>query len=222
MNISLRSNIDQVLGYTARIHPQFRFAAALALTRTVQAARDAVRQESASILDRPTPFTQAGYFAIPARKDNLQAAVDVKDKQAEYLLYQVKGGSRAPKKLALRLPSNVELNAYGNLPTGIIKQLIARAQAGKRATKRQGQRFGVSTELDLFYGDPGDGRPPGIYKRVVISATRHQLIPIIVFPHRSASYQRKLDYFGVIERTVQREIEPQLRAAWAKALASAR
>lgn len=224
MNIGLSSNIDQVLGYTARLHPQYRFAAALALTKLAQAGRDAVRTESASVLDKPTPFTQRGYIASPARKGDtlLQSAVDVLPAQANYLRYQIEGGSRSPSKVAQRLPSDVQLNDYGNLPAGLIRQLVARARAGKRTTKGQSRRFGVSQDLDLFYGDPGDGRPAGIYKRVLISSTEHRLVPVIVMPRQAVRYASRLAYAAVIERTVRREADQQLRAAWARAIASAR
>jgi hypothetical protein len=215
------SNIDQVLRDTARMHPQFRFACAKALTDTVRMVQGAMPAELESALDRPTQFTKAGFFIQPARKDNLQAAVGVKDRQAQYMAYQVKGGRRAPTKTALRLPSVVDLNESGNLPANAIKQLVARARAGKRTTKRQAARLKVSSAVDLFYGEPGDGRPAGIYKRVVISPERHQLIPIIVFPKQAASYERRFDFYGVSKRIVMREFDRALRSAWDEALRTA-
>ena len=173
-------------------------------------------------LDRPTAFTQSGFYVTPARKDKLEAEVGAKDKQAQYLGYQIQGGSRPPARRALRLPSVVQLNEYGNVPAGLIRTLVARAQAGRRATKSQARRFGVSQALELFYGEPGDGRPAGIYKRVVVSATRHQLVPIIVFPRQPATYRARFDFTGAAMRVVDREFEPALERAWALANATAR
>lgn len=134
MRVDLKGNIDVVVRDTMKLHPQFRFAAAKALTDVVGMVRSAMPSELESALDKPTQFTKSGFFIQPARKDNLQATVGVKDRQAEYLQYQVDGGERAPRRTALRLPSVVELDAAGNLPAGTIKRLVERAQAGRRAT----------------------------------------------------------------------------------------
>jgi hypothetical protein len=216
------SNLADVIDRTKYLHPQFQFAAAVALTKSVKAAQAVMPSVQQSVFDKPTTFTTQGFYTQAARKDNLQAVIGVKDKQAEYLAYQIKGGSRAPKRKALRLPSVVQLNEYGNLPAGLIRQLVARAKAGKRATGSQGKRFGVSTKVDLFYGAPGDGRPAGIYKRVVVSSTRHQLVPVVVFPQRSANYTRRFDFYGEAEKAVRDAFPRELASAWEMALRTAR
>jgi len=222
MRAELKGNIDLVIRDSMKLHPQFRFAAAKALTNVVGIVRAAMPGEVESALDRPTQFTKGGFFIKPARKDNLTAVVGVKDRQAEYLQYQVEGGVRAPKRSALRLPAVVELDSAGNLPANTIKRLVQRAQAGKRATKAQGRRFGVSTQVDLFYGEPGDGRPAGIYKRVPIGDGQTRLVPIVVFPKQSAQYTRRFDFFGVAERIVSLNFSAALDRSWAEALATAR
>lgn len=222
MVVSVKSNIREVLGFTDRLSRQYEFAVASALTDTVKQARDAMPRALDQALDQPTAFTKRGFFITPARKDRLVAVVGAKDKQASYLRYQVEGGSRRPTRKALRLPSEVKLDQSGNVPPGLIRQLIARAQANKRATKTQAARFGVSQELDLFYGEPGDGRPAGIYKRVVLGTQRHQLVPIIVFPQRSAQYEPRFDFRGVAGRVVAAAFKPALVKAWARAKATAR
>lgn len=223
MKISVSSNIAEVLGFTARLHPQFKFALAKTLTDVVKAAQRVMPAEMQSAFDKgASEFTQRSVHITPARKETLQATVGIKDKQAAYLHYQVEGGTRNPKNKALRLPSVVQLNQYGNVPAGLIRQLVARAKQNKRATKRQAERFGVSQQLDLFYGEPGDGRPAGIYKRVVLSATKHQLVPIIVFPKQPARYEKRFDFYGLARRTVDREFAPALERNWRAALASAK
>lgn len=222
MRVYLKGNLENVIRDSGQLAGQYRFAGALALTRTVGAVKEALPGEVASALDRPTSFTKAGFFTVPARKDTLTATVGIKDKQADYLFYQVEGGERAPTRQALRLPSVVQLDAAGNIPAGTIKRLIARALAGKRATKAQGRRFGVSTEVDLFYGEPGGGRPAGIYKRVPIGDGATRLVPIIVFPKQSAHYGRKFDFYAVADRIVERSFPGELDQAVTQALATAR
>lgn len=223
MKLSVTSNINEVLGFTAKLSDQFPFAVARSLTDVARLVANQMPGEMERVFDKgATDFTKRSVYVVPARKDRLTAEVGIKDRQAQYLFYQVEGGTRQPSKQALRLPSVVQLNDFGNVPAGLIRQLINRAKQGKRATKVQARRFGVSQELDLFYGEPGDGRPAGIYKRVVISATKHQLVPIIVFPKQAARYQRTLDFYGIAQRTVAANIDARLASNWRDALASAR
>ena len=117
----------------------------------------------------------------------------------------------------------MQLDAQGNIPAGLIKSLIARARAGKRATAAQSRRFGVSQGLSLFYGEPGDGRPAGIYQRVVLSANRHALLPIVVFPKQVAKYSaRRLDFYGFAHDMATREFPPAMVRGWRRALSTAR
>lgn len=221
--ISVKDNIREVMSFTDRLGSQYRFAVAKALTDTArEAAREDLPQQAERDLDNPTPFTKQGFFFTPARKENLTAVVGAKDRQSTYLHYQVRGGSRRPKRKALRLPSEVELNPFGNMPKGLVAQLIRRAQEGKRATKTQSARFGVSQKVDLFYGDPGDERPPGIYKRVPLPGNRNRLVPIVVFPEQPARYSPRFDFVGAVQRAVRTRFVPNLRRAVALARATAR
>ncbi len=217
MRISLTSNVDAVLGEVRRLHPQWKFAAALALTRAAAATRAELPAVVEAVLDRPTPFTRAAFAFTPARKDRLEASVYIRPIQAEYLRYQVEGGTRRPKRIALRLPAVVDLTEHGNLPAGLIRALVARARAGKRATKSQARRFGVSSAADLFYGDPGQGRPAGIYKRVPAGAGRERLVPVVVFPRRSAVYQARFDFYAEAGFRFEPAFPAELERAWADA-----
>jgi len=211
-----------VLGFMDRLSSQYRFAVALALTNTAKEVADAMPAITRVQLDNPTPFTQRGFYFKRAEKIRLEAEVGVKQQQAEYLRWQVEGGVRQPKRQALRLPSEIQLNPYGNMPAGLVRQLIARAKAGRRATKTQARRFGVSQQVDLFYGEPGDGRPAGIYKRIALPGRDNRLVPLVVFPKQSARYEKRFDFYGEARRIVQRRFNDHVRTAWARAMATAR
>lgn len=224
MKVDLSSNVREVISAVDLLfNKQVPFAVAKALTDTARLVAEALPSALQQDLDRPTAFTTRGFYVTPARKDQtpVKAVVGVKDKQAQYLGFQIEGGERKPTRVALRLPTSVDLDQFGNVPSGLIRQLIARAKAGRRATKTQARRFGVSQELDLFYGEPGDGRPAGIYKRVG-TAARHQLVPLIVMPKRSATYRPRFDFTGHALRVVERQFEQQLDAALAHAMETAR
>lgn len=223
MRIDLSSNLREVIPVMDRLlSDQVPFAVAKTLTDVAKAVADEMPKAVEQDLDKPTPFTRQGFYMQGARKDHLQAVVGVKDRQATYLRYQIEGGERQPQRKALRLPAQVQLDAFGNMPKGLVRQLIARAKAGRRATKAQASRFGVSQHLDLFYGEPGDGRPAGIYKRVVIGPTQHQLVPVIVFPSRSAHYEPRFDFERRALQVVGREFPRAWDRAWSLATSTSR
>ncbi|HOW49399.1 MAG TPA: hypothetical protein PLB26_17295 [Rubrivivax sp.] len=220
--ISIKSDLDKLIGWSQRlVSDQIPFATALALTKTAQDGTDEMKAQSDRLLDRPTPFTQRAWMSVRATKTQLVASVRAREAQAAYLQWQVFGGDRAPNRKALKLPTAIKLNDFGNIPRGEIARLIKLAQEGKRLTRKRGQRLGISSELDLFYGDPGDGMPPGIYKRVVQGA-QHRLIPLIVFPARAAHYKPRLPMLRIVEGVVRRRFALNFGSAWRQALASAR
>lgn len=193
------------------------------LTDTAKAARDQA-QSGMSVFDRPTQWTRNALYLKAANKSSavMEATVGVKPSQAEYLIYQIEGGLRAPKKQALRLPTEIQLDESGNLPRGVIKKLIERAKAGRRLTKAQSKKSGVSSNVDLFYGDPKDSRPPGIYMRVSRGAGRQSLVPVIVFPKQSAKYKKRYDFYGIAQRAAQQNLAQKIEEAWRYALSTAK
>lgn len=192
------------------------------LARQVQQATPDVLQRD---LDRPAPFTTAAYgMGIDrATKSRPTAVVGFKPAQSEYLAWQEEGGERRPKRKALRLPSEQPLDAFGNLPPRTIATLVARARAGRRLTKAQSRRLRVSRAVDLFYGEPGDGRPAGVYKRVPLPGSGdNRLIPLVVFPQQGAKYKPRLRWRAMARSVVERGSEAAFRRAIAEAMASAR
>ncbi len=216
MKVTVTSNTKQVLAAHRALAQKHRFAAAQAINATLRMARDTMPAALERDLDRPTPFTKRGFAVRPARKSDLQGFLVILPMQAAYLQYQIKGGRRAPKRIALRLPGQLKLNEFGNMPAGTIKRLVQRAKEGKRATRAQSRRFGVSNKVDLFYGEPGDGRPAGIYKRVRESGGRGMLVPLVLLPKRSASYKRRFDFYGHADRVVRTRFPSALQAAVAR------
>lgn len=223
MKIDLSSNVREVIGDVDLLfNDQVPFAMAKALTDTAGLVVQAMPAALEDALAKPVEFTKRGFYVQPARKDDLVAVVGAKDAQARYLGFQIEGGSRKPSRKALRLPAKVELDAYGNLPKGLIKQLVARAKAGKRATKGQAAKFGVSQQDSLFYGDPGGGRPAGLYQRVKDGARRSKLVPLVVFPQQDATYSPRFDFAGAATQVVDDRFEGALSATMRQAIASAK
>ena len=227
MKLTITTNIEQVKRELMGQQKQVLFAASKALNATAKEVQKGVPAMLQKSLDRPTPFTtsEKSTFIKHATKDQLTASVFFKDRQASYLRWQVEGGLRAPTNKALRLPSAVQLDQFGNLPRGIIKQLISIARKESKLQKRTARRIKVSNKLEIFYGDPKDGGgknfPPGIYKIVKLGIGRSRLIPLIVFPAVSARYTKRIDFEGMARPIVASTFGPEFEKALRDALSSA-
>lgn len=223
MRLSVTTNIREVIGWVGQLHPQANFAVAKALSDTaIDIARELPDHANRAFAGGATRFTKQAFAYTRATKQRLEASVFVRPLQAAYLRFQIEGGTRQPRNVALKLPSVVDLDPEGNIPRGLVRQLVARAKAGRRATRAQSRRFGVSQAVSLFYGDPQDGRPAGIYKRVD-HGMRHSLIPVVVFPRQPAHYTDKpFAFYAIAERIAQRRFETNLERAWRMARLTAR
>lgn len=199
-------NLVSVIKSIRKTNNDFRFATAKALTRTAQViSKEDLPKDLKRSLDRPTRFTQKGFYIQRATKESQSATIGIKDKQAEYMKYQVYGGLRKPHKKLLKLPADIKLDASGNIPRGALRSMITRAKQGKRITRGAGRSARVSSKVDLFYGDPGDGRPVGVYKRVR-SGSKDQLIPIVVMPSGEAKYEKRFDFHATVQRHAKRRL----------------
>jgi len=230
MLIKVDHNIGQVQAWLAGQQKQVQFATAVALTRTASAIKAALPAEMDRVFERPTPFTKRGIYLKAARRDNLTAEVGLMDAQAKYLGLQVTGGVRQPGQRGIRLPGNVQLNAFGNIPRGLTDKLKAAAKSGElgaAVTRRlgvKGDRRKGAAPIELFYGKPAGDRwndaPVGIWRRV--PGRPGKLIPVIVFEDTPAKYRKRLDLQRFATPIVQREFAQQFDRALREALASAR
>lgn len=205
---------------------QVAFAASKALNATAKKVAEAMPAEIERAIDKPTPFTKRGVRILKyANKTNLQATVGFMDAQAKYMLWQIAGGSRQPSAKGLKLPTAIKANEFGNIPKGLIAQLIAVANKEKKLGKVKARRIAVSNKVEIFYGDPTDqgGKkyPRGIYKRVE-QGGRHQIIPLIVFPTVAAKYKPRFDFERKATAIVTAEWPRQFDAALDEALRTAR
>ena len=214
--------IEAVKAHFAGMGKQVAFAASKALNATGKAVADAMPAELDRVLDKPTPFTRRGVRVLNfANKAKLETTVGFMKAQAEYMRWQVEGGSRQPGAAGLRLPSAIKVNEFGNIPKGIIGQLIAVARKERKLGKVKARRVQVSSKVALFYGDPldktGKTWPRGIYK-----VANDSLIPLVVFPVSPARYRAIFDFKRIAEGVVKREWSRQFDMALADALRTAR
>ncbi len=214
--------MDAIKAKLSGLGKQIPFAASKALNATAKKVSDAMPDELEKALDRPTPFTKRGVRILRyASKANLDVTVGFMAAQAKYMALQIEGGTRQPGKAGLKLPAAITLNEYGNIPRGIIAQLVAVARKEQGMKKATSRKIKVSAKLELFYGDPKDqaGKhwPRGIYK-----IANGALIPLIIFPQVSAKYKPRFDFPGKARAIVQREWPKQFSSALADAIRTAK
>lgn len=140
--------IDAAIAQLSGREKQVKFAAAVALTRTAKHAQRLQYDEFKSVFDRPTPMLMKSLFIKPARRDNLESMLYMKDKalgkknnlsMAEILEHQFTGGARISKQLEVVLRrfnylgqsefvvpgSAATLDRYGNMSRGQIGQILS-------------------------------------------------------------------------------------------------
>jgi hypothetical protein len=223
------TGLDAVTRTLTHLEKQTRYATAVALTRTAKAVKDAMPEAMDRALDRPTPFTKRGMYVKAAKASDLTAVVGFMDRQASYLKYQIAGGTRAPTSRGIKLPGNIQLNSFGNIPRGLIDKLKTAAQDGS-LSKAVGKRLGVGNRrkgaapIQLFYGKPtGRGwekAPMGIWRR--IPGTPGKLVPVIVFEDTPAKYRPRFNFHREAERVIRSEWDRQFSTALADAMRTAR
>jgi hypothetical protein len=196
IHISVRHDFDRLSRTLDNFsRKQLPFAAARALTTIAREAGNDVTRGLSEDLDRPTPFTKKAVAVLPARKTDLRAVVLIKDRQAQYLGYQIRGGQREPKGKALVLPAGIRLNQFGNIP----RHGLARAKANK----------------DTFVGVvKGVG---GFWQR-----TKGGGLKLLAAFIPQATYKPILGFEARVERVVRAEFPRRLRFALVEALKTAR
>lgn len=177
---------------------QIPYAAMNTLNTVAFGVRDEEVKALDKHLDRPTPFTKRGYEVVKASRGRLIASVRARQIQAAYLKYQVEGGSRGPKRQAIVLPRAIGVNAYGNMPKGRVKSVLA------QKTVFSGKVKGIG----------------GIWRRV--GGKKNPGLKLLVKYTGKASYSERLPFYEVAQATVNRMFMVEFNGKLGRALASAK
>ena len=242
ISLSVKTDIDRLTRYLDdAARNQIPFATALALTRTAQQVPRAAGDQMKRDLDNPKPFTtgRSAFYLQMARKNNLKAEVGFKDIQANYMQWQIAGGSRTqkPYETVLRgmgiLPSGyvtvpgrgVKLDRYGNVTRADIAKTISWLAAGGTQVRGRGARtrderlFVVSPNQDLRtrHLAPGiyrTGRRQGSARYAI--ASENFLHAVLLFVSDS-DYKTQFDFKklgdGVVSDYFSDEFKRQLNRA---------
>lgn len=214
--------LEAVKAQLTGLGKQVAYATSQALNATGKAVADAMPAEMEQALDKPTPFTKRGVRVLKyANKARLETTVGFMAAQSKYMQWQVEGGARNPGAAGLKLPAAIKLNEFGNIPRGVIGQLMATARKERGLSKATSRKVRVSNKVELFYGDPTDQKgkvwPRGIYK-----IANGALIPLVIFPRKTAQYRVRLDFPRIAERIIAKEWQRQFDTALQNALRTAK
>lgn len=239
---SVAQAIDAVRAVPASVIP---YAAATALTRSVQAGKAAMQQRMPQVFERPTAYTLNALRIEPASKDKLTARIAVKDQAGgastrpeSYLLPQEQGGNRGEKRFerALRymgvlrqgqfaMPgAAAKLDAAGNVSAAEIRTILRALQAVRGGVGAKGQRAGRGKRLqnDLFVGTPTVGSGAGRRNRAgaasgIYRREGHRIRPVFIFG-KAPTYARQLDFDGTVSAVVRERFRVEFERAAADIL----
>lgn len=204
--INININVDSVLDSLKNIKKeQIPFAISYATNLTAQDIADEITNEMPRYLDRPTPFTLKAYLTASgkwkgkrANKRDLTAIIQAGDIQAEYLAFQVFGGTRKPKKEAILVPTLLApKNQYGNLTRANIK----------RYADPQG---------NIFHAGKKEQKEPGVYRR------KRKALEMLAAYETQTEYEPRFPIHSIAQRKAKQVMERNLLLAMQKALATAR
>jgi hypothetical protein len=192
---------------------QIQFATSIAINRTAEFARDALKSNMGVVFDRPKPFVINSLFIKRATKSKLTATVFHSDKVSPYLKAEIEGGSRNEKRFELKIGNDILVptrhvpkDQYGGVSRAYIRKVL-----GQAYPLRARERY-------VIVKDKGRGKlEPGIYERM-----KDGKIRALFLIKPQAIYQPRYDMQAVVQRTVQSQFGAQFNAAMDFALSTAK
>jgi hypothetical protein len=229
--VKSKSNAAQFVDGMTDFGKQFKYANAVALTKTAIKIFGEEKTEIKRVFDRPTRWTQNSLYYKSAEKTDAkpQAIVATKDASGavpagRYLNPNIEGGDRRAKSHELRVFSKtipgdkVKLNQYGNIPGSVYTKIISDLRVssdpyqnqpgkGKRVDKRRGKK------ARFFYSD----KDHVVYERQADRSIMPYLIMV-----RSVNYRPRFPFYDLAERIFDKEYPIEFERALERALATAR
>jgi hypothetical protein len=173
------------------------------------------------------------------------------DNSESMIVPHIDGGTRKSKPFEIRLQrmgalprgwfavpgQGADLDAYGNMSRGQISQMlnvlgayteagynkanantIAKLKAGKKG--QYGFEYFIVPPSSKMMTRSGHPLLPGVYKRVT-TGFGSSLKPVLIFVN-GVKYKRRLDFYGIVQRVVDRDFASEFDASYAEALRTAR
>jgi|TARA_R100000005_G_C4973743_1_gene185814 hypothetical protein len=195
MQVSVKSNIKEITKWTTNAQKkQIPFATSVAINNTLFDLKKEMAKQMDKKLDRPTPFTKRGFFINKAKKNLLVGVLLMKDIVANYMHYQIEGGTRQTgKRIPVPYQPNARLNKFGNII---------------------GKKTGLIKKSTQFMGTVGGTE--GVYER-----TKDGLKLIIGF-ERSVNYTPRFPFYIIASKFSNSVFDKNFTKAFNRALKSAK
>lgn len=225
-----------------KLHPQYRFAAALALTRTAKEVEKDIYREMGKVFDKLTPYTSRSLFTKPAKKDNLVTSVGLKTiapskaklSPNEVLGHQFMGGKRRHNNLEgllinwgrmskseCLIPTEfARKDEFGNISRGQVMQIISQLKISidqnQNSSNSKRSKKNVKKSGGYFWSFGGH-LARGVWARLGARNVK----PILIVGS-AATYKKALDIQKVGDESVNKNMAPNFEKAWQQAINSAR
>ena len=195
MQVSVKSNIKEITKWTTNAQKkQIPFATSVAINNTLFDLKKEMAKQMDKKLDRPTPFTKRGFFINKAKKNLLVGVLLMKDIVANYMHFQIEGGTRQTgKRIPVPYQPNARLNKFGNII---------------------GKKTGLIKKSTQFMGTVGGTE--GVYER-----TKDGLKLIIGF-ERSVNYKPRFPFYIIASKFSNSVFDKNFTKAFNRALKSAK
>ena len=195
MQINVKSNIKEITKFTTTVQKkQIPFATSVAINNTLFDLKKEMAKQMDKKLDRPTPFTKRGFFINKAKKNLLVGVLLMKDIVANYLQYQIEGGTRTTgKRIPVPYQPNARLNKFGNII---------------------GKKTGLIKKNTQFIGNLGGTE--GVYERT------KQGVKLIIGFERSVNYRPRFPFYIIAEKFSNAVFDKKFAKAFERALWTAR
>lgn len=236
LKITVSVNVSKALEKFAATRDQVPFATALALTKTAQFTKEALRQGMTRSFVSVTNYTKNSLAVTAANKRELTAYINVRGDDAgaiKWLRPEVYGGKRQfaleallqkaglPPPGMYAIPGKFAKLSGGHVDIGWVANLVAailvNGQSGITIsmTKRRNVRKGGSEQYFVLKAAWGK-LLPGIYGK-----RGSGVYPYIVFV-RQPSYAKRYDFFGIAKVAATNQFPIEFDLAIKKAMATKR
>ena len=196
MRINVKNNIKEVTRGLSKTHrEQIPFATSSAINMTLFQLRKEMGKQTTKHLDRPTPFTQKGFFVATAKKTTLKGILFIKDIVASYLKFQIDGGTRSTgKNIPIPYKQNAKLNKFGNII---------------------GKRSGLVKKSNQFIGNIGG--VDGVFERQKRGGQK-----LIIGFKRSVQYRPRFPFYTIAANFSKNMFDRNFTKAFVRAVRSSR
>lgn len=222
---------DAIKSLDALEKEQLPFALALTATWTAQDVQAEEKKVIASVFDNPSPYVINSVRVKAAKKNNPIAAVWVNDGStgsggniAETLSAEIWGGKRKPKGFTRVMYSkgilkkgkylvpapNAKRNQYGNISKATLKKVISDLE---NPTSKKGR-------IKYFMLDDDNGVSSAWNNVIWKKLGRNDMEPFLIITDEAPSYKKRLPFYEVAERIINKQFPINFEKAMDYAIAS--